>query len=47
MPDPAQIIDSTFALYARHGSDDYIGEAITQLEHMSGRATGHGRRLRR
>ena len=35
MPDPAQIIDSTFALYARHGSDDYIGEAITQLEHMS------------
>ncbi|MHB2083649.1 phosphonate degradation HD-domain oxygenase [Pseudomonas sp. UBA6753] len=35
MPTPAQIIDSTFALYERHGSDDYIGEAITQLEHMS------------
>ena len=35
MPTPAQIVDSTFALYARHGSDDYIGEAITQLEHMS------------
>ena len=35
MPTPAQIIDSTFALYDRHGSDDYIGEAITQLEHMS------------
>ncbi|WP_043198826.1 phosphonate degradation HD-domain oxygenase [Pseudomonas putida] len=35
MPDPEQIIDSTFALYVRHGSDDYIGEAITQLEHMS------------
>ncbi|WP_447738181.1 phosphonate degradation HD-domain oxygenase [Pseudomonas laurentiana] len=35
MPTPAEIIDSTFALYHRHGSDDYIGEAITQLEHMS------------
>ena len=35
MPTPAQIIVSTFALYERHGSDDYIGEAITQLEHMS------------
>ncbi|MDZ3994291.1 phosphonate degradation HD-domain oxygenase [Pseudomonas sp. Teo4] len=35
MPTRAQIIDSTFALYERHGSDDYIGEAITQLEHMS------------
>jgi len=35
MPTPAQIIDSTFALYERHGSDDYIGESITQLEHMS------------
>ena len=30
-----QVIDNTFALYQRHGSDDYIGEAITQLEHMS------------
>ena len=35
MPTPAQIVDSTFALYDRHGSADYIGEAITQLEHMS------------
>ena len=35
MPTPAQITDSTFALYERHGSGDYIGEAITQLEHMS------------
>jgi len=35
MPTSAEIIDSTFALYHRHGSDDYIGEAITQLEHMS------------
>ncbi|MFJ4113625.1 phosphonate degradation HD-domain oxygenase [Pseudomonas sp. NPDC089758] len=35
MTTPVQIIDNTFALYDRHGSDDYIGEAITQLEHMS------------
>ncbi|MDQ2484221.1 HDIG domain-containing protein [Pseudomonas putida] len=35
MPTPAQIVDSTFALYTLHGTDDYIGEAITQLEHMS------------
>lgn len=35
MPSPAQIIDNTFALYERHGADDYIGEAITQIEHMS------------
>lgn len=35
MPTPAQIIDNTFALYERHGADDYIGEAITQIEHMS------------
>ncbi|MBI6940443.1 HDIG domain-containing protein [Pseudomonas putida] len=32
---PDQIIEHTFALYQHHGSDDYIGEAITQLEHMS------------
>ncbi|MFJ2984353.1 MULTISPECIES: phosphonate degradation HD-domain oxygenase [unclassified Pseudomonas] len=32
---PDQIIDRTFALYQEHGTDDYIGEAITQLEHMS------------
>ncbi|MCE1116032.1 MULTISPECIES: phosphonate degradation HD-domain oxygenase [Pseudomonas] len=30
-----QVIDNTFALYQHHGSADYIGEAITQLEHMS------------
>ncbi|MFK3774340.1 phosphonate degradation HD-domain oxygenase [Pseudomonas sp. NPDC089406] len=35
MPTPTQIIDITFALYELHGSADYIGEAITQLEHMS------------
>jgi len=35
MPTPQQIIHTTFALYERHGADDYIGEAITQIEHMS------------
>ncbi|ANY89913.1 MULTISPECIES: phosphonate degradation HD-domain oxygenase [Pseudomonas] len=35
MPNPQQIIHTTFALYERHGADDYIGEAITQIEHMS------------
>ena len=34
MPTPQQIIHTTFALYERHGADDYIGEAITQIEHM-------------
>ncbi|QHG67537.1 phosphonate degradation HD-domain oxygenase [Pseudomonas putida] len=32
---PAQTIDTLFNLYEQHGSDDYIGEAINQLEHMS------------
>ena len=35
MPTPEQIIHTTFTLYERHGADDYIGEAITQIEHMS------------
>ncbi|CAB5533793.1 Predicted HD phosphohydrolase [Pseudomonas putida] len=35
MPTPEQIIHATFTLYERHGADDYIGEAITQIEHMS------------
>ncbi|QXI38260.1 phosphonate degradation HD-domain oxygenase [Pseudomonas xantholysinigenes] len=30
-----QTIEQIFTLYQRHGSADYIGEAITQLEHMS------------
>jgi len=35
MRNPEQVIQDTFALYQHHGSADYIGEAITQLEHMS------------
>lgn len=35
MPTPEQTIHALFGLYQHHGSADYIGEAITQLEHMS------------
>lgn len=28
-------VDAIFRLYDLHGADDYIGEAISQLEHMS------------
>ena len=30
-----QIIDEVFDLYEKHGGDDYIGEPVSQLEHMS------------
>ena len=29
-----QIVDEIFALYEQFGSDDYIGEPVSQLEHM-------------
>jgi phosphonate degradation associated HDIG domain protein len=29
------IVEEIFALYARHGADDYIGEPVSQLEHMA------------
>lgn len=29
------IVDEVFALYEAHGNDDYIGEPVSQLEHMS------------
>ncbi|EHQ24919.1 HD domain-containing protein [Mucilaginibacter paludis] len=32
---PVAIVDSLFALYELHGNDDYIGEPVSQLEHMS------------
>ena len=28
-------MDGLFALYERHGDEDYIGEPVSQLEHMS------------
>lgn len=30
-----QIVDEIFELYKKHGSDDYIGEPVSQIEHMS------------
>ncbi|MCY1413318.1 HD domain protein [compost metagenome] len=32
---PSQIVDEVFALYQRHGDVDYIGEPVSQIEHMS------------
>ena len=32
---PEQITDDVFALYELHGDDDYIGEPVSQIEHMS------------
>lgn len=33
--DPQAIVDKVFALYELHGDEDYIGEPVSQLEHMS------------
>jgi 2-amino-1-hydroxyethylphosphonate dioxygenase (glycine-forming) len=32
---PETIVDEVFALYEKHGSEDYIGEPVSQVEHMS------------
>lgn len=32
---PQEIIKEVFALYELHGDEDYIGEPVSQLEHMS------------
>lgn len=32
---PELIVDEVFALYEKHGDEDYIGEPVSQLEHMS------------
>ncbi len=32
---PAQIVDEVFSLYEQFGDEDYIGEPVSQLEHMS------------
>lgn len=29
-----KILDEVFGLYEKHGADDYIGESISQIEHM-------------
>jgi predicted HD phosphohydrolase len=31
----AQVIDEVFGLYERFGDSDYIGEPVSQIEHMS------------
>jgi len=36
---PEDIVDEVFALYEKHGDEDYIGEPVSQLEHMSQAAT--------
>jgi len=33
--DIESLLDEIFDLYERHGADDYIGEPVSQLEHMS------------
>lgn len=33
--DPEAIVNEVFSLYEKHGDDDYIGEPVSQLEHMS------------
>lgn len=32
---PQLIVDEIFALYEKHGDEDYIGEPVSQIEHMS------------
>lgn len=32
---PEVIMNEVFALYEKHGDEDYIGEPVSQLEHMS------------
>lgn len=32
---PEKVVDEVFALYEKHGDEDYIGEPVSQLEHMS------------
>jgi phosphonate degradation associated HDIG domain protein len=32
---PKDIVNEVFSLYEKHGDEDYIGEPVSQLEHMS------------
>ncbi|MDR3695359.1 phosphonate degradation HD-domain oxygenase [Mucilaginibacter sp.] len=32
---PEAIVNEVFSLYEKHGDEDYIGEPVSQLEHMS------------
>ncbi len=35
MPDRTTGVDELFSLYEKYGDEDYIGEPVSQLEHMS------------
>ena len=35
MTDAQQVVDEVFGLYRQYGTDDYIGEPVSQIEHMS------------
>ena len=35
MMNPQQVIAEVFGLYEQHGTADYIGEPVSQIEHMS------------
>src|SRR5476651_1080258 len=33
--DPQAVVKEVFSLYEKYGDEDYIGEPVSQLEHMS------------
>jgi len=35
MKTPSQVVEEVFGLYTKHGNADYIGEPVSQIEHMS------------
>lgn len=35
MSRPESVVNEVFALYEKHGNEDYIGEPVSQIEHMS------------
>ena len=35
MPTPEQVAEEIFSLYEKYGSADYIGEPVSQIEHMA------------
>ena len=35
LPRPEAVVNEIFRLYEKHGNEDYIGEPVSQLEHMS------------
>lgn len=35
MRNPSEVVDEVFGLYEKFGDEDYIGEPVSQIEHMS------------